>query len=140
MPVLQRTRLECTTRGHSKEYLLELESNELTGTYRVRGQYGRIGSTLTDVTKCDGVTYQRALAEYEKTRREKVSKGYVEIPVRNQYTPDLDEDGEAINDTPPAPLRRRAVRPRAARPRATSPSTPTNTVDFYDEAPRRISL
>lgn len=135
MPVLQSTRLECTARGHNKEYLVELESNELTGTYRVRGHYGRIGSTLTDTTKCDGVSYQRALAEYEKVRREKLSKGYVEIPLRNQFTPDLDEDGEVINDAPPAPLRR-----RTARPRATSPRIPTNTVDFYDEAPRRISL
>ena len=129
MPIIQSCRLVCTDRGHNKEYLVELhEDPDENGLrqFRVDGRYGRIGSVLTGVRKYRGSSQYRAEAEYEKVRNEKLNKGYREVPLQNAFlAPALPPV-----DPPPTPRRRATA----------TPVTPTNTVDFYDDAPRQINL
>lgn len=128
MPLIQSCRLVCTERGHNKEYLVELHEDVVDHVteFRVDGRYGRIGSVLTGVRKYRGNSRYRADAEYEKVRNEKLNKGYREVPLQNAFlAPALPPV-----DPPPTPRRRATA----------TPVTPTNTVDFYDDAPRQINL
>lgn len=120
MALIQSCRLVCTARGHNKEYIVEL--HEDATEFRVDGRYGRIGATLTGARKYRGPSRYQAEAEYEKVRREKLNKGYEEVPLRNSLLfPDL--------PVPPTTRQRRAPAP-----------APEPTIDFYDDAPRKINL
>lgn len=130
MATIQSCRLVCTEQGHNKEYNVEvdeeLNQHEHVYWYRVDGHYGRIGGTLTRVRKYHGSSRTHAFAVYDQLRREKLSKGYREAAVAPLVAP------------PAAPARQRRT---SRRSNTTIPAPPaSNTVEFFDDAPRRINL
>lgn len=121
MTVTNRARMLCTSRGHNKEYVIELEDN--VGRYRVVGRYGRIGANLVETVKYEGTSLRSAIAEFSKVRDEKLSKGYEQASNYTRHTPETQPQ--------PAPARSRVRTPPPEKPR---------TVEFYDNEPRMITL
>lgn len=168
MAILQSCQLTCTERGHNKEYIIELHEDEVIGgtasysvgspfTYRVEGQYGRIGATRTTVQKYIGGSRLRAEAAFNKVRNEKLSKGYQEVRGQRQeprlVTPVRARTGRTRTlaaDPLSTLFALSGVRTRTIRTRTlgveTSPvstgveAAPVSTVEFFDDAPRRISI
>jgi predicted DNA-binding WGR domain protein len=129
MAVIQSCRLVCTTQGHNKEYVVELDEEfdqqARSYRYRVDGRYGRIGSVLTGVRKYNGLSRGAAETEYEKVRNEKINKGYTEAPLRNSFLADPAPE--------PAPARRRTARTPA-------PTLPPPADDLWGDTPRLITI
>ena len=135
MPILARSHLECTARGHNKEYILSLEAyyspSEAVRVYRVIGLYGRIGSALVEAVRYDGTSETAARVVYNEVRAEKLSKGYVERT--------------ALEASPPAELPTRGVSRGGRRPSRPRPAAPVavpagNTIEFFDNVPRKIMI
>ena len=59
-----------------KVYYIRLYND--CGEYSTLCEYGRRGYTLKEVTKAVRVSESRAMAEFDKVKREKLAKGYVQ--------------------------------------------------------------
>lgn len=118
--MLRTTRLTCTTGNHNKEYRVDLEQEG--DVYTVRSCYGPIGGRLKSApVKYTGKSGSWAEGVYNSLVEEKMGSGY--------------RDPAIVDPQPiPSPTRRT--------PRAIRESQPeqVGTIDFYDDALRKINL
>lgn len=124
MNLLRRVDLRCTTNGHNKTYVVSLLQEQRGDcNYLVQGEYGRIGGALTQVRKYYGPDGLVAGNQFRDLVEEKTHKGYRAV---NQISTE-------VNFRPaPPPVQR----PKTKKP----PQPPKDTITFYDDAPRRITI
>jgi len=119
--------LLCVQPGvHNKEYNIDIHRNATCQEYQVIGRYGRIGGKkLTSVVKYVGPSRHEAFSVYNKLRHEKLRDGY--------YTAEVGPLG--VDGTQPV------IEPVMTSPnKIKAKSKALNIVEFYDDAPRKISI
>lgn len=123
--ILREIRMQCTGGGHNKAYTVKLLGTD-TG-YEVTAAYGRIGSYPRTIIKYSGISLRDAGEVHDALCAEKLAKGY--IPVAAGYAPPA-----AFFSTP-------LIVVPSARGLRSSPKKPAgDVVEFYDDAPRVITL
>lgn len=110
-----RRELVCTTNGHNKQYIITLSENEV-GQYVLDSEYGPVG----------GYRHRGVLKTYDSIREaDGAYRDKIDEKLRKGY-------------------RERLVQPTYSEPPTTRPSRDkaptTSTIEFYDNAPRKISL